>query len=109
MLDVPTMRSTLGSDFENSFTFLPAIGTRRGILLAVRELVYQLQNPILFANTISAIVFDLRTNGTLTITSVYGPQGELQKKCYLTEMKQIKNSALAKWLLIRDFNMIYHD
>jgi hypothetical protein len=40
---------------------------------------------------------------------VYGPQGDLEKRCYLREVKQIKQVAQPKWLLIGGFNMIYQD
>jgi hypothetical protein len=108
-LDATVVRNTLGSDFENNFLFLPAIGTRGGILPAARDSVYLLQHPSLTANTVSAIEADLRTNDTWTITSVYGPRADLEKRCFLRELKQIKQVAQPKWLLIGDFNMIYQD
>jgi exonuclease III len=106
-VDTTVVRNTLGTDFENNFMFLPANGIRGGILLASRDSVYHLQHPVMSANTITATVNDLGTNATWTITSVYGPQGDLEKRCFHREMKQIKHTALAKWLLIGDFNMIY--
>jgi hypothetical protein len=76
------------------------------ILLAARDLVYLRQHLSLTASTVSATVADLRTNDTWTITSVYGPQGDLEKRCFLRELKQIKQVAQPKWFLIGDFNMI---
>jgi exonuclease III len=102
-LDASVVRNALGSDFENNFFFLSDNGMRGGILLVARDSVYLLQHPSLTTNTISASVTDLRNNDSWTITSVYGPQGELEKRCFLRELKQIKQVALPKWLLIGDY------
>jgi endonuclease/exonuclease/phosphatase family metal-dependent hydrolase len=38
---------------------------------------------------------------------VYGPQGDTDKLKFLQEIKQIKQAADNKWLLLGDFNLIY--
>jgi exonuclease III len=106
MVDLAVVRNTLRDAFESNFLFLPASGTRGGILLEARDTVYQLHNTALSKNTITTTVFDLRTNGAWTNTSVYGPQGDLEKRSFLRELRQIKHTSLSKWLLIGDFNMI---
>jgi exonuclease III len=102
-----TIRSILGRDFENSFVYLPAEGTRGGILLASKDSDLLLQQPALTTNTISATVLDLRANGSWTVTGVYGPQGDLEKRMFIRELRGIKQEAREQWLILGDFNLIY--
>jgi hypothetical protein len=41
------------------------------------------------------------------LTGVYGPQGDLEKKMILRELKRIKPVPQDRWLIIGDFNMVY--
>lgn len=66
-------------------------------------------NPHLTNNTISVTVQDAKRDTTWTLTGVYGPQGELEKKMFLRELKQLKALALPRWLIIGDFNLIYKE
>jgi hypothetical protein len=43
------------------------------------------------------------------ITGVYGPQGDLEKKMFIRELKGIKSSAMPRWLMIGDFNLIFRE
>jgi hypothetical protein len=54
----------------------------------------QLQNTIIPNQSISAYVLDLRHNTNWSITGVYGPQGEFEKKMFLRELHSLKNSML---------------
>jgi exonuclease III len=101
-----TIRTTLGPGFEDNFHFLPADGTRGGILLATKGAYLQFQNHVSTEHTISATILDSRSNAMWTITRVYGPQGELDKKMFIREIKHLNQAALPKWLLIGDFNLI---
>jgi exonuclease III len=40
------------------------------------------------------------------LTGVYGPQVDLEKKMFIHELRRLKQSALAKWLVMGDFNLI---
>jgi exonuclease III len=104
-----TVRNALGADFESNFVFLPGQGTRGGILLATKDGHMHLLNPSLTCNTISATVQDSRLNVLWMITGVYGPQGEFDKKMFIRELRLLKMSALPRWLLLADFNLIYQD
>jgi exonuclease III len=75
------IRNVLGSDYENNFIYLPANGRRGGVLIAASESLIQIQNPVLMNHTISTTMVDSRHNLLWTLTSVYGPQGTLDKKC----------------------------
>lgn len=102
-------RSALGVDYEDNFIYLPSEGTSGGILIAYRRDHFLLQNPRLTTNTISATVIDSRTSSQWTITGVYGPQTEMDKKICIRELRQLKSTALPAWLLLGDFNLIYKE
>jgi hypothetical protein len=104
-----TVRVVLGGEFENNFLYQPANGTKGGLLLAARESVFNLQHIRNSENTISAQVIDCRSNISCTITNVYGPQGNLEKKMFIRELKSLKQMVNPSWLLIEDFNLIYRD
>jgi hypothetical protein len=40
------------------------------------------------------------------IIGVYGPQGELEKRMFIRELKGLKQIVLDRWLLLGDFNLI---
>jgi hypothetical protein len=80
----PTIvRNTLGAKFDSNFVYLPSIGISGGTLLAATQRNFQLQNHSFTNHTISASIHDLRNNSTGMITGVYGPQGDLEKRCLL--------------------------
>jgi hypothetical protein len=97
----------LGPDFENNFYFLLASGTWGDILLAARGPSISLQNPFMTNHTISAIVYDARCNQSWTISRVYGPQGDLEKKLFIRELRHLKSSVMSSWLMLGYFNLIY--
>jgi hypothetical protein len=39
----------------------------------------------------------------------YGPQGELEKKMLIMELKGLKQSSMDRWVIMGDFNLIYKD
>jgi exonuclease III len=96
-------------NFQNSFAFLTASGTRGGILVAYKDSTLQLLNTILTNHIISITVIDARTNRNWSFTGVYGPQGELEKKMFIRELRQLKHQVQSSWLLMGDFNLIYKD
>lgn len=67
---------SLGDRFANNYTYLPADGTRGGILLAVDEACYSLSSIEIGQHSITAKI--TTESGLLdwTITVVYGPQGD---------------------------------
>jgi exonuclease III len=101
------VRNVVGADFESSFAFLLADGTRGGILLAARVSTMQISNPVSTEHTISVSVLDSRRNMNWMLTGVYGPQGEQEKNLFIRELRNLKLTAHPKWLIIGDFNLIY--
>jgi hypothetical protein len=41
------------------------------------------------------------------LTGVYGPQGELEKKLFIRELRHLKLTTPSLWLLLGGFNLIY--
>lgn len=96
----------LGSAFVDNFVYLPAIGTRGGILLAVHEGHYHLKSSELGVHSVTA---NIETSSALvdwSITAVYGPQEDNEKIHLLGELRWVKQFVPEKWLLLGDFNMI---
>lgn len=44
-----------------------------------------------------------------SITGVYGPQPYNEKRDFLEELKQTKNTVNQKWMILDDFNLIVQD
>jgi exonuclease III len=97
----------LGHEYADSYWYLPTDGTRGGVLLACRDRCYQFSNITINSYTISARVWDNRTNTHWTLTGVYGPQGEMDKRLFLSELRSLKLSAEPAWIILGDFNLIY--
>jgi exonuclease III len=88
------IRNALGLNYENNFTYLPAVDTRGGILIIARESIIQIQNPVLTNHTISATIRDTRHNLLWSVTRVYGPQGTLDKNMFIIELKNLKQTIM---------------
>jgi exonuclease III len=103
------VRNTLGMDFDNNFSIHPALGTRGVILIAARSAILHLHNHVLTNHTITMTISDSRLRNEWMITGVYGPQGDLDKKVFIRELKRLNYSVIEKWLILGDFNLIYKD
>jgi exonuclease III len=99
----------LGPMYVHNFRFLPAEGTKGGIILACRDAWYQFSDDIVRSYMIFAMVTDCRTGSSWTITGVYGPQDNLSKRLFLKELRELKDQAKLAWLIVGEFNMIYLD
>jgi exonuclease III len=104
-----TIRNALGLDYQDNFIYLPAFGSSGGIIIAANPLVMQIISDSSTSHTFSARVHDLRNNKTWTLTGVYGPQGNLERKMFIRELKQLSQSALPQWLIMGDFNLLYQE
>jgi hypothetical protein len=60
-------------------------------------------------HTITISIIDPRHNLSWNLTGVYGPQGDLEKKMFTRELRQLKQFVGDLWLLIGDFNLIYKE
>uniref|UniRef100_A0A453J0G7 Endonuclease/exonuclease/phosphatase domain-containing protein n=1 Tax=Aegilops tauschii subsp. strangulata TaxID=200361 RepID=A0A453J0G7_AEGTS len=101
----PIVLDILGSEFDD-FTFLPAYGTRGGILLAWKSRVVTISDPLLTQNALMAKVS--AASGTpWWLTTVYGPQDDTDKILFLQELRDIRAARPGPWMLCGDFNLIY--
>jgi hypothetical protein len=95
----------LGPDFDD-YTYLPAIGTRGGILLAWKSRVVTITDPLFTTNALTAKV-SMGASTPWWITVVYGPQHIDDKIQFLQELRDIRADCQGPWMLCGDFNLIY--
>lgn len=103
----PVVLQTLGSRFVSDYAFLPAIGTRGGILLACDNSHFTLSDVLIKDFSLSATITIKDENIAWSITVVYGPQSEEQKVLFLEELQHLELCMNPAWLIIGDFNLIY--
>jgi hypothetical protein len=94
----------LGPAFDGFF-YLPAEGTRGGILLDWQSALVSVSNPHLTANAISTRI---TVGGTVScwFTGVYGPQSDTDKRSFLQELQDIRDLHVGPCLVAGDFNLI---
>lgn len=97
----------LGNRFRNDFAYLPADGTRGGILLACNDNFFSLSNVVQKQFSLTATVTMKNDNARWSLTVVYGPQQDAQKIEFLAELQEVEQMVSLPWLLIGDFNLIY--
>ena len=107
VVDRQCIIEALGVDFADNFAFLPADGTRGGIILAASGRLFDLSNAATTANTITATITSREDGFSWTATGVYGPQGEAQKIAFINELRGLAATRPARWLIFGDFNLIY--
>lgn len=92
---VDVVRHCLGNKFEK-FSYLPAVGTRGGILLAWDASVVHLSNPHYTENTLTTLVKP--SEGVpWWITGVYGPQVDHEKILFMQELVDIRKLHIGPW------------
>jgi hypothetical protein len=94
----------VGRDFDGFF-YLPAVGTRGGILLAWKSDVVAISNPHYSNNMITARVGAVGDTGWW-FTGVYGPQAVVDKCLFLRELKEVRDLHPGTWMVAGDFNLI---
>ena len=104
-----TVLEALGSEFDD-YVYLPAQGTRGGILLAWKSREIVISDPLFTANTLTARVSTPSSARTpWWITVVYGPQPDEAKIAFLQELRDIRMDFSGPWMICGDFNLIYRD
>uniref|UniRef100_A0A453HYZ6 Endonuclease/exonuclease/phosphatase domain-containing protein n=1 Tax=Aegilops tauschii subsp. strangulata TaxID=200361 RepID=A0A453HYZ6_AEGTS len=95
---------TLGLEFDDC-TYLPAQGTRGGVLLAWKSGAVTITTPLFTTNTISVCV--ATAAGTpWWITVVYEPRDDAAKVAFLEELREFRADCPGPWMLCGDFNLI---
>lgn len=99
-VDRPLILDLLGPEFADSFVFLPADDTRGGIILAFSSDHFNISSSHATTNTISASVSMIASVASWSISLVYGPQSDVDKLNFITELKDLKHHMLAPWVLL---------
>lgn len=99
--------SMLGQHFNGNYSYLPANGVRGGILIVASDRHIRLISSACTQNTITVKLQMLNDASEWSMTGVYGPQGNQQKRMFIEELKSVKQLAMDKWLIVGDFNLIY--
>lgn len=107
-IDRQAVLETLGERFADNYVFLPAEGTRGGILVAADDTHFRILSSELGAHCVTAKISYMDGNVEWCLTAVYGPQEDNEKLLFLNELRMMQQSAIGKWLMIGDFNMILH-
>ena len=101
------LSTILGIDLS-TFFYLPASGTRAGILIAWDASVVSLSHPHYTNNTLMALVKPLGgvDGGEWWFTSVYGLQADNEKLEFMQELVDVRELLAGPWLLAGDFNLL---
>ena len=102
-----TVLETLGSEFDE-YVYLPASGTRGGILLAWKSRAVTITDPMFTTNAITTKVTTV-TGPPWWLTVVYGPQEDADKVAFLQELRDIRAACPGPWMVCGDFNLIRRD
>uniref|UniRef100_A0ACD5YE76 Uncharacterized protein n=1 Tax=Avena sativa TaxID=4498 RepID=A0ACD5YE76_AVESA len=98
------VRECLGPSYDKFF-FLPAIGTRGGILLAWQSCMVSVTHPHYSDNAITARI-STGVDHSWWFTGVYGPQNDVDKLAFLQELQDIRDLHAGPWIVAGDFNLI---
>jgi exonuclease III len=98
----------LGARFGDNFICLPATGVRGGVLIACTTDFMISVDPATAGSqfSVTGTVICRADNSSWSITGVYGPQEDELKGEFMQEIRQIKTSVQAKWMILGDFNLI---
>lgn len=99
------VRSILGQDFL-SFVYLPAQGSRGGILVAWRKDVFTAECHRVHRHSVS-IQFRTDSEQDWWFSGIYGPHLDAEKPAFLEELREVRSHCNGPWMLAGDFNMIY--
>jgi hypothetical protein len=88
---------------------IPAIGTRGwgGILVAWRTDTWAASHVLRAQYSLTLKLTPMTLSDVWWPTSIYGPQTDQEKLCFLQEIRGICAGHLGMWLLCGDFNLIY--
>lgn len=104
--------SMLGINFQE-FAYLPANGTRGGILIAGRQQVVSLGSVQVGCFSVSVRVRPAHQLATELdcwwLSSVYGPQVDDDKILFLEELEAIRDACPGPWAVAGDFNLILNE
>lgn len=95
----------LGSGYD--FVYLPAVGTRGGILVTWKASAWSVTHVRPCTYSILACIKILFDDFEMWITIVYGPSHDEDKPAFLQELHKLRSVRSGPWLLPGNFNLIY--
>lgn len=98
------LKSFSGTSF-NTWSILDSIDSSGGIIIGWLDSKFCLQDEKKGTFTLSVKLQDLSSNRIFTITSVYGPCGNVDRSTLWQELRDIATWATSDWLLGGDFNI----
>ena len=106
LVDDALALETLGQRLNSSF-YLPADGTRGGILIGWDKDLFEISNPSFGQHSISVNVTSNLASFLFRLTVVYGPSEDPDKEAFLNELLTLKPAPDTPWLCVGDFNLIH--
>jgi len=106
-VDDSVIIQTLGQQFVGSYSYLPADGTRGGVIIACSQDHYNLHTVATGQHSVSANITSRADNSQWSITGVYGPQEDQEKIQFITEISSLRQQMHSSWVVLGDFNLIY--
>lgn len=100
------VKTFLLAHFAESFSFLPAIGSRGGILTAWNTAFWNQSATTSHTHFLSSYFESSITDFTIHITNVYGPSDHRHSPAFLSELCDLAPSAAGPWVVIGDFNLL---
>jgi exonuclease III len=97
---------TLGPGLDG-FSYLPANGSRGGILCGRRSDCVATAMITIRQFSISMDVQLKWYNSSFLLTTVYGPVDDADRPSFLSELSSIKPMGATPWIVMGDFNLIY--
>lgn len=97
----------LGGYRLKGFAFLPALGTRGGIILLWNEDTISASDIAVGEFYLSAMITLLNSDISFKLTKVYGPTDSRRKDDFFAELLAQKPATGTLWLANGDFNQIY--
>jgi hypothetical protein len=91
----------------DSYKYLPAEGTRGGILFGWQSDFIEANNLVLKDFSLTMDIKLKWFDASFKVTTVYGPTDDDGKIRFLEELASLRPSSSISWLLLGDFNLIY--
>ena len=88
-INAADISETLGERFSKHFAYLPAQGTRGGVLVAVDDDYYSITHAEHREHTVSVYVVSTQSLVSWWLTVVYGPHGDTEKIEFMRELRDI--------------------
>jgi exonuclease III len=106
LIDFHVMLSIFGRDYRD-FVYLPAQGTRGGILVTWRDGVFGVVDQWWVHQHSVFVKLSVEDEPAWWFTGVYGPSQDAGKVAFLDELREVRSECSGPWVLAGDFNMIY--